>query len=72
MNYSFESDFANNDAMLQADLQRRKAILEKKRQNQMHLKNCSLIEGPQIFIYDPRSSEINWADFAAVSFMSSA
>lgn len=46
MNYSFESDMANNDALLQADLQRRKAILEKKRQNQLHLKNCSLSEGP--------------------------
>ena len=46
MNYSFESDMANNDALLQADLQRRKAILEKKRQNELHLKNRSLSEGP--------------------------
>ena len=46
MNYSFESDSADNDALLQADLQRRKAILEKKRQNQLNLKNCSLSDGP--------------------------
>lgn len=46
MNYSFESDAEQNDALLQVDLQRRKAILEKKRQNQLHLKNRNLADGP--------------------------
>lgn len=71
MNYSFESDAEQNGALLQVDLQRRKAILEKTRQNQLHLKNRNLADGPKIFLFDKQSEEINWADFAAVSFMSS-
>ena len=45
--------------------------LEKKRQNQLHLKNRNLADGPQIFLYDKHSEDINWAEYAAVSFMSS-
>ena len=42
---------------------------EKKKQNQLSLKNGSA-EGPHVFVYNKNqvNSQINWADYTAVSF----